>query len=238
MKGLKLILVILFLFTFMFAFSETRLVYERFSSPSLSNWIQVSGNWKAINGRLVQTDPKENMAMITIPVEQSGIVQYEFNIEYVSGGKDNYAGFGMHICTNNPSRGRSWGNGKSILGWVTWDPKQYGYPGGFIQVYESKGQVDMGLYEKIFPSSNIRKHGDLIPIAKKLLKREYLSYRVPVKVQINTRTGRGKFFDPFNPEKYFYSFNLGAPINPGGYFTFRTNSVSVSIDNVKITKIY
>jgi hypothetical protein len=79
--------------------------------------------------------------------------------------------------------------------------------------------------------------GDLIPVSRDYLKYEYLTATVPVKVEINTRTGVGKFYDPFDPDRYFYPFDLGAAVGSGSYFTLRTNSVSLSVDNVKITKL-
>jgi len=161
---------------------------------------------------------------------------YQFDVKYIGGGEDNYAGFGIHICINDPSMVRSWGNGRSILGWVTWDPEHYGYPGAFIQVYESTGITTMGLYDGIYPSSDIMKYGGMIPVSGQYLKYEYLNYTVPIKLQIDTRTGRGRFYDPFDPEHYYYPFDLGAPIRSGNYFTFRMNSVSLSIDNVKIMR--
>jgi hypothetical protein len=237
MRWLKFLLVVVFLFTAVFAFSERTLVYDSFDSTALTRWMPVSGNWKVIHGRLVQTDAREKMAMITIPANQSGIILYEFDVKYVTGGADNYAGFGIHICTNSPSKSRSWGNGKSLLGWITWDPKAYGYPGGFLHVYESSGATNMSLSRKVFPSGDIMKHGDLMPISPEYLRTKYLEYKIPIKIRINTRTGAGRFYDPFAPDRYYYRFSLGAPISSGDYFTFRTNSLSVSVDNVRITKL-
>jgi hypothetical protein len=237
MKIVKVFLILAVLCVPLVAFSSTIKVYDAFNSSSLTGWTTVSGNWRVINGRLTQTDVNEKMALITIPVDQSGIMMYEFDLKYIKGGEDNYAGFGVHICTSNPSMGRSWGNGRSLLGWVTWDPGQYGRPGAFIQVYESTGPTNMGLYRRIFPSSDPMRHGNLLPVSSDYLKTEFLNYTVPFRLQVDTRTGRGKFFDPMDPKKHFYSFDLGGPIRPGSYFSFRTNSVSVSLDNVKISKM-
>jgi hypothetical protein len=237
MKIVKVFLILAVLCVPLVAFSSTIKVYDAFNSSSLTGWDVVSGDWRVINGRLTQTDVNEKMAMITIPVDQSGIMMYEFDLQYVDGGQDNYAGFGIHICVGDPSMKRSWGNGRSLLGWVTWDPGEYGRPGAFIQVYESMGPTDMGLYTRIFPSPDPLMYGNLLPVRSDYLKTEYLSYTVPIRLQVDTRTGRGKFFDPSNPKKYFYSFDLGGPIRPGSYFSFRTNSVSVSVDNVKISKM-
>jgi hypothetical protein len=230
MKGLKVVLLVLFLCTSLAAFSQV-LVSDSFSN--LYNWQQASGTWKIINGRLVQTDPKQTISVITIPVNQTGTVQYEFDVEYIGGGEDDYAGFGVHVCVNSPSKARSWGNGKSMLAWATWDPKAYGYPGAFAQVYSSKGPLDMNLY----PSGDILKDGDRYPILEEYLKYEYLDYNVPIKFSVDLDTGKGKFYDPKAPDKYYFTFDLGAPIPKGSYFSFRMNSVSLSVDNLKITKL-
>jgi hypothetical protein len=237
MRWLKFVLVAVFLFTAVFAFSERTLVYETFDSTALTRWMPVSGNWKVMQGRLVQTDAQEKMAMISIPVEQSGIILYEFDVKYVTGGGDNYAGFGMHICTNNPAKKRSWGNGSSLLGWITWDPEAYGYPGGFLHLYESRNSKDMLLSKRLFPSGDIMKYGDLMPIPVEYLNTKYLDYKIPIKIRINTKTGEGRFYDPFAPDRYYYKFSLRGPVKPGGYFTFRTNSLAVSIDNLRISKL-
>lgn len=238
MKLVKFLLVALFILVPIALFSQTVLLDETFSSPaSLSGWWATAGDWKVMKGRLYQTDTKETMAMITIPVRQSGTMLYEFDLRYVAGGEDDYAGFGIHICVNNPSRVRSWGNGRSLLGWITWDPKTYGYPGAFIQVYESKSLTNMGLYTKIFPGSDPIAYGDMLPVREEYLKYEYLDATVPIKILINLDTGEGRFYDPLDPDKYYYSFYLGGPVKPGNYFSFRVNSVSLSLDNLKITKI-
>lgn len=132
---------------------------------------------------------------------------------------------------------RSWGNGKSLLGWVTWDPKAYGPPGAFVQVYESKSNSNMGLYTKVFPGADPVKYGDLIAIDDEYLDVLYIDYRIPVKIMVDTRTGKGKFYDPFAPDDYYYPFDLGGPIRAGGYFALRTNSVALSFDNVTITRM-
>jgi hypothetical protein len=230
MKGLKLVLLGLFLCASMLAFSQ-ELVSDSFYG--MSNWTAASGSWKVEGGRLVQTNTKETIAVATIPVNQSGEVLYEFDVRYVGGGEDDYGGFGIHLAVNNPSKSRAWGNGRSMLAWVTWDPNAYGYPGGFIQVYQSGGPTQMGLY----PSGDIMEDGDRFPVNEEYLKYEYLDYTVPVKMSLDLSTGMGKFYDPFDPDRYYFPFDLGAPIPAGSYFSFRMNSVSLSIDNLKITKL-
>jgi hypothetical protein len=231
MKGLKVVLVLDFLFSSMFAYSQASVFSDNCSSTR--NWMAVSGNWKSVNGRLAQTDAMATIAMATAKAPQSGTMLYEFDVEYIGGGEDDYAGFGFHIGVSNPSRQRSWGNGRSMLAWVTFDPDVYGWPGAFIHVYQSHGPIKMGLY----PTGNIIEDGDSFPVNEEYLKYEYLAYNVPVKLALDFNTGKGRFYDPFAPDRYYFPFDLGASIASGDYFTFRTNSVSLSIDNVKISKL-
>ena len=237
MKWLNVFLVLLLVISAAAAFADNNVLSDNFSSGSLGKWKPLSGKWKIIDGKLTQVDTSEKMAMIVVPGQQSGKVLYQFDVEYIGGGEDDYAGFGFHICINKPSSERSWGNGKSLLGWVAWDPEVYGPPGGFIQIYESKSNIKMGLYTKVFPDYDPIKYGNLLPISEEYLDVKYLDYRIPVKIMIDTSTGKGKFYDPLAPDDYYYDFDLGGPIKPGDYFAFRTNSVSLSLDNVSITSM-
>jgi hypothetical protein len=232
MKTVKLVLLLVFFGASLMAFSETTLVSDSFSSSVLDKWTVVSGSWRAMNGRLYQTDTSEKMAMITLPVNQSGKILYEFDVRYVAGGEDNYAGFGIHFCITNPSKVRSWGMGQSFLAWLTWDPDTYGYPGGFAQVYESFAPTRMGL----FPEGDIVEDGDQFPIMVDYLDMEFLSYTITVRIELDTRTGKGYLYDPFDPYKYRYPFDMGQPINAGSYFGFRTNSLAVSLDNFRVAQ--
>jgi hypothetical protein len=237
MKVSKCMLVVLFVGVAFFAFTAPVSVNDTFSRSSLGQWRPVSGDWRIMGGKLVQADPNEKMAVILIPVSQSGVMRYQWELNYRGGGEDDYAGFGVHVCVSNPSFRRSWGQGRSLLGWVTWDPGAYGAPGAFIQVYESRGPVNMGLHRRVYPGTDIMRYGNLVPVAGDYLNAEYLQYTVPMKLELDTRTGQGRFYDPFDPDRYYFPFDLGGPVQPGDYFAFRTNSVSVAIDNVRIERI-
>ena len=239
MKVIKVVLTMVLLCVSVVGFADKVLVQDTFSSSTLYGWMPVAGNWKVMNGKLVQTDTKETLSMLTGPVYQYGNVQYEFDAAYIAGGEDNYAGFGLHICVNGPSKNRSWGNGKSLLLWVTYDPDAYGWPGAFVQVYQSGGPTDMDLY----PSGDILKDGGNYPINADAVQwvlnnmDVVMQSVIPVKIRIDTRTGKGRVYDPFNPDKYYFPFDLGTSIMPGSYAAIRMNSLSMSIDNVKITQM-
>ena len=233
MKAVKSVLLLVLLCASLVVFADTTLVSDTFSSSALGKWMPVSGNWRVLNGRLYQSDSSEKMAVITIPVAQSGKVLYEFDVRYVAGGEDNYAGFGIHFCVNKPSTGRSWGNGDTYLAWLTRDPETYGFPGGFGQIYDSDGATDMGLY----PEGDIIEDGGNFPLIVDYLDTEFLAYTITVRIELDTKTGNGYIYDPFDPYKYRFPFSMGQPVKAGGYFSFRTNSVAVSIDNFKVSKL-
>jgi hypothetical protein len=214
------------------AFGQT-VVINSFSSSSLpAGWMPVSGDWKVMNGKLYQVDTRERMALLNIPAPQSGTVQYEFDLEYNGGAEDDYAGFGIHVIVDNPSRGRSWGDGQSALLWVTWDPKQYGAPGLFAQAYGSLSATDMTLY----PPRDILRAGGDMPFPPQYVRMEFLGATVPVKIVIDYDTGEMKVYDPLDM-RYYSRFRASLPKRSGRYFAFRTNSLSVRIDNFKITKL-
>ena len=204
-----------------------------FSSSSVpAGVIAASGDWKVMNGKLYQMDAKERMAQLAVPAPQSGTVQYEFDLEYVGGGEDDYAGFGIHILVDNPAKKRSWGNGSSALLWVTWDPKVYGAPGLFAQAYASMNSGNMQLY----PPRDIIKQGGNMPFPAEYVKTKYLAATIPIKIILDIDAGEMKVYDPLDM-RYYYRFAAEMPKTRGGYFGLRTNSLSVRIDNLKITKL-
>jgi len=207
-------------------------VINSFSGGSLpADWIKASGDWQVKSGELVQADSKEMMAVLNIPADQSGVVQYEFDLRYLDGAQDDYAGFGFHIMVSDPSRARSWGDGVSGLLWLTWDKAAYG-AGIFAQAYASTGATQMTLY----PPRDIVKAGNNLPLPASYLKPEFLRVTIPVKIVVDTKAGELKVYDPLDMN-YFYRFRAEMPIKSGKYFALRTNSLSVALDNLKVTKL-
>ena len=191
-----------------------------------ANITESYGNWEIKRGRLVQTDIKNPLAKINIKAEQNGNVMYEFNVRYESGGiEDLMGGFGIQIFIDKAFNGKSWGNGESYLLWINYDEKPtYGGPGFRGQVYKSYSNSRMYLMS-----------GYEIELNESFLNEKYMNYIVPVKFVVNGNTGDVKIYDP-TIDKWLY-FNLGSRRNKGNYISFRTNSLSVSIDNLKVTNV-
>jgi hypothetical protein len=68
------------------------------------------------------------------------------------------------------------------------------------------------------------------------LNRSNLDVTVPVKMQVNGNNGQVKVWDPTNMDRY-YEFYLDSAPGRGNYISLRTNSLSVSFDNLVVTRV-
>jgi len=205
--------------------AQTVVMENDFSS---SGKIQAAyGSWKVQNGKLTQADVTSPLAKCNIEVAQSGVMQYEFDLYYEKGGyEDLKGGFGIQIFVDKAKKGKSWGNGKSYLLWLNYDEKPtYGGAGARAQVYKSTSDTRMAL----LPGYDL-----LLPAAA--LAYDLRTVRIPVKLVIDSNTGDAKVYDPITPN-WVWKFKLDAAPGKGSFLSFRTNSVSVSIDNLKVTKL-
>ena len=197
----------------------------------LGEWEPLSGKWVATDGELRQEDVSERIAGISRIVRQEGILVYEFDVRYLSGLEDLYAGFGIHILVDKPTGLRSWGQNQSYLFWLTYDVQAYQTENVFAQVYKSRGPTLMEYY-------NMR--GDEYPIPAEILSvtalPETSKSTVHVKLMIDTTTGNGRLYNPIRPDSY-YDINLGSAPGAGMYIALRTNSVALAFDNVSVKKV-
>jgi hypothetical protein len=209
MKRLIVLLCLLFLIVPAFLFSQ-----------NLDGWTAAYGDWKMVGDRLVQSSTKAGMAQAYMRLPQSGIMEYEFDVKYA---------FGFHIGIDNAARGKSWGNGKSFLLWLTLDPKFYGGSGVYGQAYYSETNSIMYM---IHPPKAYELPMDRL--ADINLDRMEM-YALPIRVRVNYNTGDVKIWDP-TIENYYYRFNLGGPIRGGNYISVRTNSLAASFGNFKVSR--
>jgi hypothetical protein len=156
-------------------------------------------------------------------------MQYEFDVKYLDGGQDMFGAFGFHIGIDRPAGGKSWGNGKSFLLWLTFDPKAYGGSGVYGQAYYSESHSMMAMVH------NPRAYQIPMTRLKDINLERMGTYALPVKVRVNYSTGEVKVWDPAIPN-YFYRFSLGGPLRGGNYISVRTNSLAASFGNIKITR--
>ena len=218
MKRLIVLLCLLFLVFPAFLFSQ-----------DMGGWVGAYGDWKMVGDRLVQSSTKAGMAQAYMRLPQSGIMEYQFDVKYVDGGADMFGAFGFHIGIDSAAKGKSWGNGKSFLLWLTLDPKFYGGSGVYGQAYYSEAHSVMDIVHK--PTAYELPMDRL----KDINLDRMAMYALPVRVRVNYNTGDVKVWDPVIP-KYFYRFNLGGPIRGGNYISVRSNSLAVSFGNFKISR--
>jgi len=223
MKKSLIFLVILMLAGAM-AFAQT--VFEQsFSSSTMLP--KSHGDWEIKGGRLYQSDVDEPLAKINVAARQSGEMQYEFDVRYEGGGfTDLMGGFGIHIFVNNPWNGMSWGNGRSFLLWLNYDPMPtYGSKGFMAQVYRSTSETKMELVGEF----------DLNRFAY-LLSASNMNMSIPARIKVDGNTGSVWVEDPTLPG-YGYRFSLGSSLGSGSAVALRTNSLALSFDNLTVTKL-
>jgi hypothetical protein len=99
------------------------------------------GTWKLSEGILSQTDKKQFFSRLTFPLTQSARpVLYSFETRT---GKDGWVGTGIHLFAADVKRQKGYGEGKSLLVWLTRDEKTRGNDGTYLQVYRSDSDVSM-----------------------------------------------------------------------------------------------
>jgi hypothetical protein len=248
MKRFLALLVVGLVLTPFLLVAQQPLVQSTFTG-SLGGWSAAEGAWSVRDGRLVQTDVANGMTKCYIRVPQSGVMRYEFDVLYAGGAEqDGYGAFGLHVFADNVIPSKSWGNGSSYLFWVTFDPQAYGVDRAagtafYGQIYKSASQVDMarlpGMYSHVaipavspatggpwmtwvYPRGNFRIPNPNVPVR--------------VKIDVDTNAGEARVWDPVYTD-YFFRVPLDRTIRSGNYVVLRTSSVSMSFDNVKVTKL-
>ena len=192
-----------------------------------AGWTVGEGSWSGATGRLLQASSTAPRAKINTSATQTGDVEIRFDARYHAGAEDGHAAFGVHVLMSGPSRGRAWGNGDSYLLWITYDPRVYGGSGAFAQVYRSRTPIDMEMVQHIeIPAAYLRG----ISLAN------VGNFTLPVRIRIDTTTGRVRVKDPVTPELW-WAFPLGSRNLSGTHVGLRTSSVSGSFDNVAVVPV-
>jgi hypothetical protein len=207
-------------------FSQTVVFTENFNDAMSLEQISY-GDWRIFSGRLYQNDADAYLAKINLAVPQSGTMQYEFTVKYEQGGfEDRHAGFGIHIFVDRAWNGKSWGNGNSFMLWLNYDENPtYGSAGFMAQVYKSTSPTKMDLVGEF----------DLNQFTA-LLSSANAGFDIPVRIKVDSSNGSVWIEDPTR-SGYGYRIELGTRLRNGNYVALRTNSLSASFDNIKITKL-
>lgn len=205
--------------------AETTEFYSSFVSGTSASGDY--GRWAAAGGRLFQRDTDEPLAKINFKADQYGVMEYTFDVRYEGGGlSDRMGGFGIQIFVDDAYNGKSWGNGESYLLWLNYDENpSYGGSGFRAQVYKSTGNSKMEILK-----------GYDVALNPRVLTVKNLDLVVPVKIQVDGRSGLVKVWDPSRPGTYV-RFYLDDSPGRGRYFSLRTNSLAASFDNVKVSAV-
>ena len=206
---------------------DEQLFFDEFEF--LTGWEEGNGTWSVEDGMLKQLDTTDRITHISRMVRQKGTVFYEFDVYYLDGLEDRDGGFGIHILIDEPTGLRSWGQNRSLLLWITYDPIIYGTDHFYLQVYESESAVNMDF---------LNMTGDEYPVPLSLFSPEDFitsSDPVHIRLEVNTVLGTGILYNPFETGT-FYPIDLGAPLWEGKYISLRTNSMAVGFDNVRVVE--
>ncbi len=99
------------------------------------------GVWTLSNGVLSQTDKRQYFSRLTFPIAQSSKpVLYSFETKT---GAKGWVGTGIHFFADGVKKPKGFGEGKSLLVWLTRDLKVRGNDGTYLQVYRSDNDVSM-----------------------------------------------------------------------------------------------
>jgi len=185
------------------------------------------GEWTVKNNRLFQMDAGERLAKVNFEAAQQGLMEYTFDVRYETGGiSDRMGGFGIQVFVDDAAKGKSWGNGESFLLWLNYDENpSYGKAGFRAQVYRSIGHSEMELID-----------GYDIPLDTRVLTAANMELIIPVKIQIDGNTGLVKVWDPTRTGMYV-KFYLNEAPKKGNFVALRTNSLSVSFDNLVVKNL-
>jgi hypothetical protein len=181
----------------------------------------IHGDWEIVGNRVYQNDTNTSIAKAWLEYPQKGVVEYNFNVRFEEGFfDDGHAGFGLHIFVDKPSKGFSWGEGKSYLIWLNYDknPVSDEIPKGLsAQVYRSDANWAMELLKSYSLSA-----------MEKVMMSYPMDTLVPIRIVADGRTGMLKVYDPVNPSIYYPIKLDNKRALEGKYVTLRTNSGAFS----------
>jgi tetratricopeptide (TPR) repeat protein len=111
------------------------------------------GSWSVEPDRAVQKDPKQLFAKLVVPLHQGkSRMRYSFTARSTGSG---WTGLGIHIYRGPAATHRGYGAGKSILIWVTSDPKHYNNDDTRLELYRSLDDINMYRLNSIVISESI-----------------------------------------------------------------------------------
>jgi hypothetical protein len=114
----------------------TKLILEGFKGA-----VSQTGKWKISGDTAEQLDKNQYFAKLNIPVRQTGLqTLYSFTAKAAAKG---WVGLGLHLYVDDVQKKKSWGQGKSLLVWLTRDPETYKNQSSYLQLYRSDDDIHM-----------------------------------------------------------------------------------------------
>jgi cell division protein FtsB len=121
--------------------SDTPVIFSRTLVSGFSQGKAETGTWKMFQGVLSQEDATQFFAKYSIPLKQvTEVTKFSFSARAT--GK-NWTGLGLHFFSKDSSDKTGYGLGKSLLVWLTHDPKVYRTDCAMLQLYLSNNAIDM-----------------------------------------------------------------------------------------------
>ncbi|MCX7023248.1 MAG: hypothetical protein NT080_01340 [Spirochaetes bacterium] len=122
-----------------------RSVFGAPDQAGFSGAVPATGAWTVKNGDAWQTDASQYFAKLRMNVSQTRSPTL-YSFKAVSTGKG-WVGLGIHFFASEAMKRRSYGEGKSLLVWMTRDPEARGDGETYLQLYRSDDAVSM---ERVF----------------------------------------------------------------------------------------
>ncbi len=115
--------------------------------------VRYMGRWTVQKSSARQTDETALTAKLAVPLAQAGgPLRYTVTAQSQGSG---WVGVGLHVLVSSAEKHRGWGEGRSILAWLTSDPKHRGDTFTRLQLYRSESDIDMTLVDEVIVPESV-----------------------------------------------------------------------------------
>lgn len=123
------------------SFDLDRSVFTETLKSGFSGARPLMGTWALSSSTVAQTDPRQYFSRLSLALAQDRKpVLYAFSVK---AGAEGWVGAGLHFFVSGVRSERGYGEGKSLLFWLTRDPKARGSSATWLQLYRSDDDVNM-----------------------------------------------------------------------------------------------
>ncbi len=122
-------------------FDIDRSIFTETLKSGFSGARPLMGTWALSSSTVAQTDPRQYFSRLSLALAQERKpVLYAFSVK---AGAEGWVGAGLHFFVSGVRSERGYGEGKSLLFWLTRDPKARGSGATWLQLYRSDDDVNM-----------------------------------------------------------------------------------------------